>query len=138
MTKKSEEKELMEPIEGLNEFDINALIVEGTDAVIEREVQYYDMKTGEEQQMRVYVRPLSHSNWNSIAQKVSKNDNISFAERVCADGWCDPQGLLLNLSDIRKVQNGVVIAVFEEIKIVSGQFTDRTEEKFLDKLAGVS
>lgn len=135
---KKQEKELMEPIEGINEFDINALIVEGTDAIIERNVSYYDVNNKKEQKMRVYVRPLSHSNWNSIAQKVSKNDNISFAERVCADGWCDPQGIVLDLSDIRKVQNGVVIAVFEEIKIVSGQFEDRTEEKFLDKLAGVS
>lgn len=135
---KKQEKELMEPIEDLNEFDINALIVEGIDAVIEREIQYYDFKNKKEQTMRVYVRPLSHSEWNSVAQTVSKNDNISFAERVCAEGWCDAQGIILKLSDIRKVQNGVVIAVFEEIKIVSGQFTDRTEEKFLDKLAGVS
>lgn len=137
MAKKTE-KELMEPIADLNEFDINALIVEGTDAVIQREVRYYDLKTKQEQKMKVYVRPLSHSNWNDIAQKVSKNDNISFAERVCSDGWCDSQGIVLDLSDIRRVQNGVVIAVFEEIKIVSGQFEDRTEEKFLDKLAGVS
>lgn len=135
---KNQEKEEMEPIEDLNEFDINALIVEGTEAIIERRIRYFDLESQSEQKMKVYVKPLSHNDWNGIAQKVSKNDNISFAERVCADGWCTPKGIFIDLSQIRQVQNGVVEAVFEEIKIVSGQFEDRTQDKFLDKLAGLS
>ena len=123
---------------GLNEFDITALLVD-PQAVIERSIKYFDVKTQKPAKMKVYLRPINHSIWNMVNQKVSKNPRSNVEEIIAEKGWCSgPDGIALDEDTIRQVQKGVVSAVYEELKFVSGYFEDRMEEKFLERVANPS
>lgn len=141
---KDEIKELIEVPEGLepdeeleelSDFDIEALIVEGTSAVIERKITYYDVNKQKKMRMPVYLKPLSHSTWNQITRATSKKgSNKNIEELAVHEGLVDKAGLQLQLSQIKGMQKGVVSSIYEEIKLISGQFEDKLEDKMLEKL----
>ena len=125
-----------EEIESLDDFDLEMLIVNGTDEPVQREIKFYNHKAKKTMKMPVYLRPVSHGIWSKATKDaIKKNSNKNIEELICSQGWVDKDGLVIPLTKIRGMQKGVVTAVYEEIKIISGQTEDRFEEKYLQKIS---
>ena len=121
--------------EEIDDFDMEALIVSGTDADVERIVEYFDLKTKKIRKMRVHLRPVSHAVWESKAKQTGKKSNKSMEQMICSKGWLYPDGMPIEIEDIRAMAKGVVTSVFEEIKEVSGQTENKFEDKFIEHLS---
>lgn len=124
----------IEEFEDINDFDLEALIVEGKETIIEDEIEIYISQTKETKKMRVYLRPISHSEWSSAVRSTGKNSNKDLEEIICSKAWLTPEGMPIELSKIKAMQKGVVTQVYEKIKLISGQLNDPLEEKYLNKL----
>lgn len=123
----------------LRDFDLELLIVEGKDAIIDREVAFFNTETKKQEKMIQPLKPVQHTEWvkaEAILQKKSKQSVKDFKGAIVSKGWVKPDGTPIPLSVIRKLAEGTVDNIYEEIKIISGKFEDRTEDKLLDKLAG--
>lgn len=118
----------------LDEFELSNLIVEGNE-VIERLISYFNIKTKEERRMKVYLKPVPHTEWNKATSSVNKKSNKNIEELIVSQSLCYEDGIFVPISDIRNMQKGVISSIYEEVKIISGQFEDRMEEKFLEKLS---
>lgn len=121
-------------LEKLDEFDLEALIVEGKEAIIKRGIEFFDTTEQKIKQMPVYLKPLSHSEWESLARLTGKKSKKSIEQLVCAKGLVEPDGMEIPISTIRRMQKGAVSSIYEEIKIISGQTKDRFEEQFIEKM----
>ena len=132
--KETENKDVEEE-EEISDFNLEALIVEGTDAIIERKIEYFDTDAQKTRKMKIYVQPLAHAEWERMARLTGKKSKKSIEELVCSKGLVEPDGMEIPLSAIRRMQKGVVSSAYEEIKIVSGQTNDRFEEKFIEKIS---
>ena len=121
--------------EEIDDFDMEALIVSGTDADVERVVKYFDLKTKKIRKMRVNLRPVSHAVWESKARQTGKKSNKSMEQMICSKGWLYPDGMPIEIEDIRAMAKGVVTSVFEEIKEISGQTENKFEDKFIQQLS---
>jgi hypothetical protein len=84
---------------------------------------------------RAYIKPISHGDWVDSGKSAQKNKNIDLEELVCAKCWLDKHSLAHDMSKIKEAPKGLVTAVYEEIKYVSGIFKDPFEEKFIERLA---
>lgn len=132
----SNEKDEMTEEEIIDEFDLEALIVEGKDANIIEEIEFFNIKSQKKARMKVNIRPISRGKWSEFVRASTKKKSTKeLEELVCAECWLDPDGMPIELSKIRKMQKGAVTAVYEKIKYISGIFNDPFEEKFIDKLA---
>ena len=129
------EIEREEEDEEIDDFDMEALIVSGTDADVERVVKYFDLKTKKIRKMRVNLRPVSHAVWESKARQTGKNSNKSMEQMICSKGWLYPDGMPIEIEDISAMAKGVVTSVFEEIKEISGQTENKFEDKFIQQLS---
>lgn len=129
-----EESEGIKDVADLDDFDLEALIVEGKDTIIEDEIELYNPETKETRRMRVFIKPISHSEWSQSVRSTGKNSKKDLEEIICSKAWLTPDGMPIELSKIKSMQKGVVTQVYEKIKIVSGQLTDPFEEKYLEKL----
>ena len=121
--------------EEIDDFDMEALIVSGTDADVERVIKYFDLKTKKIKKMRVNLKPVSHAVWENRAKQTGRKSNKSMEQMICAAGWMYPDGMPIEIEDIRKMAKGVVTSVFEEIKEVSGQTENKFEDKFIEKIS---
>ena len=132
-----EEKEVFEAEEDedIDEFDLEALIVEGSDAILKRKVEYFSLKANKIRSMYVYVTPLTHSEWEQKARLTGKKTKKNIEQLICASGWVHPDGMPVELSEIRRAEKGVVTSVYEEIKLVSGQTHDTFQDAFLEKVS---
>lgn len=129
-----EESNGIESFEDIDEFDLEALIVEGKETVIEDEIELYIPSTKETKKMRIYIQPISHGEWSKAVRSTGKNSKKDLEEMVCAKSWVDKGGMPIEISKIKAMQKGVVTQVYEKIKLISGQLTDPFEEKYLNKL----
>lgn len=129
-----DESKGMEDFKDLDEFEVEALIIEGKDARIEDKIEFYDINTKTTKKMRIYIQPYTHDEWNKAVRKTRKNERTDLEELICSKCWLDKDGMPLPLSKIKAMQKGVVTQVYEKIKIISGQLNDPFEEKYLKKL----
>lgn len=129
-----EESKGIESFEDIDDFNLEALIVEGKETVIEDEIELYNPETKETKKMRVYLRPVSHAEWSQSVRSTGKNSKKDLEEIICSKAWLTPDGMPIELSKIKAMQKGVVTQVYEKIKIISGQLTDPFEEKYLEKI----
>lgn len=129
-----EETNGIESFDDIDDFNLEALIVEGKDTVIEDEIELYNPQTKKIRRMRVYMRPISHSEWSKAVRSTGKNSKKDLEEMICAKSWVDQEGMPIEISKIKAMQKGVVTQVYEKIKIISGQLTDPFEEKYLEKI----
>lgn len=120
--------------EDINDFELEALIVEGKEAMIEDEIELYVPETRKTKRMRIYLQPISHSEWSAAVRSTGKKSNKDLEEIVCSKCWLDKDGMPIPLSKIKAMQKGVVTQVYEKIKLISGQLSDPFEEKYLSKL----
>lgn len=133
MADKKENKGIQE-FDDINDFDLEALIVEGKETIIEDEIELYNPENKETRRMRIFLRPISHSEWSTAVRSTGKNSNKDLEEIICSKAWLTPEGMPIELSKIKDMQKGVVTQVYEKIKIISGQLTDPFEEKYLNKI----
>jgi len=138
----SEEKELLEV---LDEFDLEALISQGKDAKIRREIEFFDIRDQKKKKMPIYVRPITKGERNEINRLISRKNKganlnkISLEERICQKGWLDQNGMLIaEISTIKSLPDGVADSIAEEINFVSGSFKNRFEDKYIDRVFGGS
>lgn len=129
-----EESKGIESFDDIDDFNLEALIVEGKETVIEDEIELYNPQTKETKKMRVYLRPVSHSEWSQSVRSTGKNSKKDLEEIICSKAWLTPEGMPIELSKIKAMQKGVVTQIYEKIKIISGQLTDPFEEKYLNKI----
>ena len=119
-------------------FDLEKLLLEGKDAILTREIEFFDTDDGKKKKMEVYIKPLSRGERGQIDRAVAKkNTTKNIVELICAFCWCmDKKGAPMDLSIIREMPDGVAKSVSEEIKFISGDFKDRFEDKAIDKIFG--
>lgn len=133
-----EEIEKIEENTPLDDFDLETLIVEGTDAAIERKIDYFNPKTQKQGKMAVRLKPVSNIEWTKVEGAVSKNKNknkiIDFRSRIVAKSLLDKNNELVPISLIYKMGKGTIGNIYEEVKIISGQFEDKTEDKIIEKM----
>ena len=120
----------------VDDFDLEALIL-NHEAVFDESVRFVSQKTGRVEVMPIKIIAVSHSDWNRTTRKATRkgsDDNVE--ELIVAKGWVQTEEPLelVPLSKIRQMPRGIVSQVFDKIKIVSGQFDDRLEDKLIDKL----
>ena len=120
----------------LEEFDLEALILDH-EAVFDESIRFVSPTTKRVEVMPIKIMAVSHSDWNRTARKATKkgsDDNVE--ELIVAKGWVETEEPLsfVPLSKIRRIPRGIISQVFDKIKIVSGQFDDRLEDKLIDKL----
>lgn len=131
-----------EVLETLPIFDFERLISEGKDAIIEREIEFFDIKTKTKMKMPVFVKPITRAQRNIIERKISDNKrkvSANLTELLCEYGWVqNKDGVKFDPDDIRKVPDGVTESVADEIKYISGGFIDRWQDAALDKVFGSS
>ncbi|MGB9979373.1 hypothetical protein [Methanobacterium sp.] len=122
--------------EDVDDLDLGALIEKGRDALITEIVEYYDVDEQKKMRGRIYIAPISHGDWRDASSAATKNKSKrDLEELVCAKCWLKKDGSLHNLSEIQEGQKGLITAVYEKIKYISGIFSDPFEEKFLDRLS---
>lgn len=129
-----EESKSIESFDDIEELDLEALIVEGKEAVIDDVVEIYDIKTKSVQKRRIHIRPIPHDEWSKAVRKTGKNSKKDLEQIICSQSWLNKDGMPYELSKIKGSPKGLVTQVYEKIKIVSGQLTDPFEEKYLDKI----
>jgi|GEM_PF-3625860 len=129
-----EESKGIESFEDIDDLDLEALIVEGKEAIIEDVIEIYNIKTKSVEKRRIYLRPIPHDEWSKAVRSTGKNSKKDLEEIVCAKSWLDKDGMPYEISKIKKAPKGVVTQVYEKIKLISGQLTDPFEEKYLNKL----
>jgi len=130
-----EEDEELETVD----FDLEKLILEGKDAVMEREIEFFDMEDSKKKKMKVYVKPLSRGDRGDIDKAIADNKNKkgkkNIIDLICALGLCySKNGEGVGLSEIRALPDGVAKSIADEIKFISGEFTDRFEDKAIQQL----
>ena len=124
----------IENFDDIEELDLEALIVEGKDAIIDDVVEIYNVKTKAVEKRRIHIRPISHDEWSKAVRATGKNSKKDLEEIVCAKSWLDKDGMPYELSKIKGAPKGLVTQTYEKIKLISGQLTDPFEEKYLNKL----
>jgi hypothetical protein len=129
-----EESKGIKEFDDIDEFDLEALIVEGKETIIEDEVEIYIPQTKKTKKMRIYLQPISHSEWSKAVRSTGKNSNKDLEEIICSKCWVGKDGMPLPLSKIKDMQKGIVTQVYEKIKLISGQLNDPFEEKYLNKI----
>jgi len=129
-----DESKGIESFEDIDDFDLEALIVEGKETIIEDEIELYIPEKKATKRMKVYLRPVSHSEWSTSVRSTGKNSKKDLEEIICSKAWLDKEGMPIPLSKIKDMQKGVVTQVYEKIKLISGQLTDPFEEKYLEKI----
>jgi hypothetical protein len=143
----SEENSIFDPdeseeLEVLPDFDMEKLILDGKDAVLRREVEFFDLTDSKKKRMPVYVKPLSRGERGAIDKEIArkvkgKSSNKNVIDMICAFGFVmNEKGTPFNISVIREMPDGFVKNVSEEIKFISGDFKDRFEDKAIDKIFG--
>lgn len=124
----------------VRDFDLEMLIVDGKDAVLEREIDFFNLETKQQEKMSVKLKPIPHKEWikaEAILQnKRNKKEVKDFKGFLIAQSWVDNQEKEIPISTIRKLGDGTINSLYEEIKIISSHFQDRTEDKLLDKIVG--
>ena len=134
----------VDPDEALEvlDFDFERLITEGKDAIIEREIEFFDIETQKKMKMKVFVKPITRAERSIIERKISdKKRKIAavLTELLCEYGWVrNKEGIRFGIEDIRKAPDGVANSVANEINFISGQFTDRWQDAAIDKVFGSS
>ena len=120
--------------EVIDPFDLEALIAEGTDAILKRDIEYFSVKHNAIRRMEINIRPISHSEWERMARLTGKKDKKNIEQLICSKGWLDMDDMPIELSKIKTMEKGVVTSVYEEIKIVSGQTQDIFQDKFIQQI----
>ena len=125
----------------IHDFDLELLIVEGKDAIVERDVDFFNVKENQQETMTFRMKPVPHAEWVKAEGAMSKNKNKKtvrdFIGKIIANSLVDVNDESVPISIIRKLPGGTLKNLFEEAKIISGQFTDRTEDKLLEKIANL-
>ena len=113
-------------------------MVEGKDAVLIRNIEFFDLEDGKKKKMPVYLKPLSRGDRGAIDRAIAKKDNNkNLIDLICALGMCmDEKGKPIDISVIREMEDGFVKSVADEIKFISGEFTDRWEDKAIQQVFG--
>lgn len=121
------------------DFDLETLTLEGKDAVIERTIEFYDIRDNKKKKMRINVRPLTKKEKTEIERRLGKkNSKLNLEELLCEKGLLDKDGMRYDINQIRKLPSGVVANIAQEIRYISGEFTDRFEDKAISTLFGGS
>ena len=121
------------------DFDLETLTLEGKDAVIERTIEFYDIRDNKKKKMRINVRPLTKKEKTEIERRLGKkNSKLNLEELLCEKGLLDKDGMRYDINQIRKLPSGVVANIAQEIRYISGEFTDRFEDKAITELFGGS
>lgn len=124
------------------DFDFERLVVEGKNAIIEQEIEFFDINTQKKAKMIVFVKPITRAERSTIERKISdkkRKVKANLVELLCEYGWVHNQdGIKIPLEDIRKVQDGAVEAIAEKINYVSGKFTDSWQDAAIDRVFGSS
>lgn len=129
-----EESKGIENFDDIDDLDLEALIVEGKEAVIEDTIEIYNIKTKSVEKRRIHIRPIPHDEWTKAVRATGKNSQKDLEQIVCAHCWLRKDGMPYELSKIKEAPKGIVTQVYEKIKLISGQLKDPFEEKYLDKL----
>lgn len=129
-----EESKGIEDLGDVDDLDLEALIVEGSEAIIEDVIEIYNPKTKSVEKRRIYMRPIPHDEWSKAVRATGKNSKKDLEQIVCAKCWLRSDGMPYEVTTIKKAPKGVVTQVYEKIKVISGQLKDPFEEKYLDKL----
>nr|WP_319372452.1 hypothetical protein [uncultured Methanobacterium sp.] len=124
----------IESFEDIDDLDLEALIVEGKEAVIDDVIEIYNIKTKSVEKRRIHIRPIPHDEWSKAVRATGKNSKKDLEQIVCAHCWLQKDGMPYELSKIKEAPKGIVTQVYEKIKLISGQLKDPFEEKYLDKL----
>lgn len=129
-----EESKGIENFDDIDDLDLEALIVEGKEAIIEDTIEIYNLKTKSVEKRRIYLRPIPHVEWSQAIRSTGKNSQKDLEEIVCAKSWLDKDGMPYPISKIKEAPKGIVTQVYEKIKLISGQLNDPFEEKYLNKI----
>lgn len=125
----------------IHDFDLELLIVEGKNAIVEREVDFFNVKKNQQEKMTFRMKPVPHVDWVKAEGAMSKNKNKKtvrdFIGKIVALSLLNSDDEPIPISIIRKLPGGTLKNLFEQVKIISGQFTDRTEDKLLEKIANL-
>lgn len=133
-----EESEETEEDAELRDFDLELLLLGG---VVPREIDFFNKNTKRHEKMVVNLKSVTHEEWAKAEAKLNmnkKNKNTvrDFVGSIVSKSWVDNNEELIPISIIRKLDGGVLKNIYAEVKIVSGQFEDKTEDKLIEKLAG--
>ena len=131
------EDEIEDELETLP-FSLEKLILEGKDAILTRDIEFFDTEDGKKKKMEVYIKPLSRGDRGDIDRAIArKNNNKNIVDIICSKSWVmDEKGTAIDISIIRDMPDGVAKSVADEIKFISGEFVDRFEDKAIDKIFG--
>jgi hypothetical protein len=132
------------------EFELEALILEGKDALIDRSIVFFSVEDQRKKKMPITISPISKKVRGQIVRKVQSKNNRSTVEELtlleCLYKNDKPmKDVKVTLKDgktlegielIRAMPDGVVDSIYEEVKQISSLFTDRFEDKAIDKVFG--
>lgn len=112
------------PIDDL-EFET---LINSCDEILPRPIQYFDVKKGKKVKANVYVKPISHAKHTSLQNLVSKSKNKSIVDEVVKRQLFDSNQIQVKPETIQKLPSGLIEAIYEEIRIISGLFRDKGQE----------
>lgn len=138
MPKKTERDELIDDIKDdydlpedaelpLDDIELETLI-QTTDEILIRPVEYFDPITKAQKKGNVYLKPIAHAKHTSLQNLVRKNKNKTIVDEVVKRQWYDKNNVQIKPELIDKSPEGLIDAVYEEIRTISGLFRDKTQE----------
>ncbi|KZX16649.1 hypothetical protein MBCUT_06870 [Methanobrevibacter cuticularis] len=131
-----EESEDSEDSEDIKDFDLELLLMGG---IVDREIDFFNKKTNKQDKMFVRLKSVSHEEWVKAEAKLNKNKKSKktvkdFVGALVAKSWVDSDAKPIPITAIRSLDNGTLKNIYEQVKFVSGQFEDKTEERMIEKL----
>ena len=120
-------------------FDLETLIVDGTDARVHVEVDVPLWKDGELKHVKygAVIRPLPSSEFTNATQIGLKNYDTDVNTEIVKKGLCRKDGTVFPADAIKKLPAGIIIKLAEKICEISGiQSNQEDQAKLVREVMG--
>lgn len=111
----------------LDDIELETLI-NNSDDILPRRVEYFDNKTGTKRAINVHVKPIAHGTYTTVQNLVRKNKSRTMVDELLKRQLFNSKGEQFSPEQIEKLPAGTPDAIYEEIRFVSGFFRDKTQE----------
>ena len=109
-----------EVLEVVSKPDLKSLVLDGKDAVIDREIEIFDIEELVKKIYPVKVMPITSKDRTDIEKAIQKkNSKYSMNQLLCLKGALDEDGMRLDISVIKSLPIGTVEAIADQIRFVS-------------------